>query len=67
MKRLAFAIIRLYCSDCGHIIWFWQERCRNCHTTCMHRRLRSLWESNQAMTPLVDIKPFTCIACGRTA
>lgn len=64
MKRLAFAVIRLYCAECDHIIWWWQDRCGSRHSTCIHAAILTSWRFNRDATGGPD-SPWPCAFCHR--
>ena len=65
LRSLGYAIVFLTCSDCEHIIWPWQSRCRTSHTICQHAVMRAQYERNRAMTPAIDFPMWECTACGQ--
>lgn len=61
-KRVAYAVLHLYCAGCDHIIWSWQPRCGFRHTTCAHRAILASWRRNRDMTNGPE-RPWACSFC----
>lgn len=62
MRRYLVRLLYLFCGDCDGLIWPWQGRCGQRHTTCNHKAILALWRRNLEATGGPE-GPWACNFC----